>query len=127
MRKQYPSNRQIKKTFKKFRKVGETACKANDLSQALLNSLKAVFYVQKYDTGATAGGGVGFCDADSIVEKTPKFVAVGKFDCVKKKSFAVQWQLDEEAVPTDKTVFLLDVLGYNGEKGQFTLYDSENL
>ncbi|WP_312066826.1 hypothetical protein [Empedobacter sp.] len=47
MRKQYPSNRQIKKTFKKFRKVGETACKANDLSQALLNSLKAVFYVQK--------------------------------------------------------------------------------
>lgn len=33
---------------------------------------------------------------------------------------------DEEAVPTDKTVFLLD-LGYNGEKGQFTLYDSENL
>ena len=117
----------IEKTTGEVRFIKDVAGTLTDVSDTTIMDLGTVFYVQKYDTGAKAGGGVGFCDADSIVEKTPKFVAVGKFDCVKKKSFAVQWQLDEEAVPTDKTVFLLDVLGYNGEKGQFTLYDSENL
>ena len=90
-----------------------------------------IFYLQKADTGATAGATIGLCNAGTgVVKKSPEIFVVGEYDCKTKKGKLVRWNLDGEKVSTSttaKNIFPLRVMDYDELTEDFKLYNSENL
>lgn len=90
-----------------------------------------IFYLQKADTGATAGATMGLCNAGTgVVKFSPQLFVVGDYDCKTKKGKLVRWNLDGEKVSTSttaKNIFPLRVMDYDEFTEDFKLYNSENL
>ena len=90
-----------------------------------------VFYLQKGDTGATAGAVTGLCQAGTgVVKKSPEFYVVGKYDCAVPEAFLTRWNYDPEIATTSanaKEVFALKVNDFDDLTGDFKRYNSENL
>lgn len=90
-----------------------------------------VFYLQKADTGATAGAVTGLCASGTgIVKKSPEFYVVGKYNCAVPEAFLTRWNFDPEIATTSanaKKVFALRVNDFDDLTADFKRYNSENL
>ena len=90
-----------------------------------------IFYLQKGDTGATAGATQGLCQAGTgVVKKSPEFYVVGKYDCSKPEAFLTRWNLDENIATTSanaKEIFALKVNDFDELTSDFKRFNSEDL
>lgn len=90
-----------------------------------------VFYLQKADTGASAGGASGLCQAGTgVVKKSPEFYVVDKYNCATPEAFLTRWNYDSKIATTSANatnVFPLKVNDFDEMSGDFKRYNSENL
>lgn len=89
-----------------------------------------IFYMLKDDTGATAGGATGLCQASGkVVKKSPTIFVVGTYDCTKPESRLTQWNLEDVTITATnaKDIFPLHVLEWNENDLDFKRYDTEDM
>ena len=129
-----PSEAQANETWLAYDDVtGKVMYIVNRADKTSTTPLKigTVFYLQKGDTGATAGGASGLCQAGTgIVKKSPEFFIIGDYDCSKPEAFLTRWNYDPAIATTSanaKDVFPLRVNDFDDLSGDFKRYNSENL